>query len=201
MDTPTTRDSPTPLRRDVLQYSGSSCQGHREGTVTHPRRAWQGTSSVDGDAASAASCCLPQEGSTRIQMLGSDPQPQQPQVMRQQPHTCTQLGERSAGDPSTNWLPQEGTCTSGGQSMLGWGAPAPGGGCHPNLGQQGTPGWAPSHSPTPPPHPSCGRGPGRPVPGTYSVPPLSRLPPPRHKHVNYRLRLPRPGRRTKGRQV
>lgn len=56
---------------------------------------------------------------------------------------------------------------------------------------------APSHGERPSlPHPSCGRGPGRPTPGTRFLPLLSRRPLPLcHKHGNYRLRRHRPGRR------
>lgn len=71
---PGTKGGPATPGRNTLQESGSSCQAHQEGTVTHPRGAHQGASSGDGAPGSAASCRLAQEGSARIQTLGSVPQ-------------------------------------------------------------------------------------------------------------------------------
>lgn len=69
---PSVGDSLTPLGSDMLQEQLPGAQGYQEGTVTHPRRPWQGVSSGVGDKGSAAGCRLAQEGSTRIQTLGSD---------------------------------------------------------------------------------------------------------------------------------
>lgn len=71
--------------------------------MIHPRRAWQGVSSGNGDTGSVASCHLVQKGRTQIQMLGSDiPSHSSPKLQGNGPQTPTDLSEQSATDPRTD---------------------------------------------------------------------------------------------------
>lgn len=114
--------------------------------MTHPRRAWQGVSSGDGDRGSAAGCCLAQEGSTPIQALGSDlPSHSSPEFRGNGPTTppsrvITRLGTPGL-TPTGKHLHPCGPerARVGGRSPKGSRAASPIGGHHPNVSQQGIP--------------------------------------------------------------